>query len=118
MRRLLWLGLVWLASCASASAEVLTNGLSLTVASNAMQVAGCKKTGLEMKPHRGAALECWQIGDGVLIVSYSESSRKIVGLAFWFADDRPKSTRQTFEFDVASFDTGTGLITIRTIREK
>ena len=51
---------------------------------------------------------------GVLIVSYSKTSQKIVGLAFWFADERPKALRRTFEFDVASFDTSTGTVTIRT----
>lgn len=118
MRHLLLLGLAWLASCVCASAEVLTNGLSMTVASNAMQKAGYKKTGLEMVPHPGEVLEFWQIGDGVLIASYSETPQKIVGLAFWFADERPKATRRTFELDVASFDTDTGVMTIRTIRKK
>jgi len=86
----------------------------MEVASSAMQKAGYSKTGLDMMPPAGEGLEFWHVGQGVLIVSYSESSRKIVGLTFWFADERPKATRQTFELDVASFNTGTGLMAVRT----
>ena len=115
MQRLLFLfGFVWLVSCVCVSAEVLTNDLSMTVASSAMQKAGYAKTGLDMMLRAGEDLQFWRVDRGVLIVSCATASRKIVRMTFWYADERPKGTRQTFEFDVESFDTGTGLMTIRT----
>lgn len=79
-----------------------------------MTSAGYTKTGLDMMPRAGLDLQFWQVGQGVLIVSHSKTSQKIVGLTYWFADERPKATRQTFEFEVASFGTSTGTMTIRT----
>jgi hypothetical protein len=82
----------------------------------AMKKAGYAETGLDMmaRPGSGVDLRFWGVGEGVLIVSYSMASQKISGVTFWFADGRPKATRQTFEFDVASFDAETGVMTIRT----
>lgn len=116
MHRLLLLGFVWLLSCLSLSAEVLTNGLSMTAAIRAMRNAGYTETGLDMMPKQGTGVDLrfWGVGEGVLIVTYSKSSQKITEMAFWFADERPKATRQTFEFDVTSFDAGTGVMTLRT----
>ena len=91
MQRLVLLGCLWLVSCVCVSAEVLTNGLSITAASSAMQKAGYTKTGLEMMPHPGEDLQFWDVGQGVLIVGYSKASQKIVGLTFWFADERPEA---------------------------
>ena len=116
MRRLRLLGFIWLLSCLSVKAEVLTNGLPVTGAVQAMKKAGYAETGLDMMARQGSGedLRFWGVGEGVLIVSYSTASQKIRGMTFWLADDRPKATRQTFELDVASFDTETGVMTIRT----
>lgn len=88
----------------------------MTVAVGAMKKGGYKETGLEMmaKPGSGLDLRFWSVGEGVLILSYSKSSQKISRMTYWFADERPKATRQTFDFDVTAFDTVTGRMTIRT----
>src|ERR1041385_7456411 len=116
MRRLLLLGFIWFHFCECATAEVLTNGFPMTVAITTMKKSGYKETGLDMmsRPGSGMELRFWGVGDGVPIVSYSKTSQKISRMTFWFADERPKSTRQTFEFDVASFDADTGVMMIRT----
>jgi len=116
MHRLLLLGLIWLLSCLSVAAEVITNGLPITDVIKTMKKSGYTETGLAMmaRPGSGLGLRSWGVGEGVLIVNYSTASQKISGMTFWLADDRPKATRQTFEFDVASFDTQSGVMTIRT----
>ena len=116
MQRLLLLGFICLVSCISVSAEVLTNGLPITAAISAMKKAGYTETRLEMmpKPGSGEDLRFWGVGRGVLIVGYSKASQKITGTTFWFADERPKAVRREFEFDVTSFNTSTGAMTIHT----
>lgn len=114
MQRLLLLGFLCRLGCVCASAEVLTEGLSVTTASGAMQQAGYAKTGLDMAPPSGQDLRVWEVGQGVLIVRASRVSWRIVGLTFSVADERPKALRKEFYFDVASFDTRTGAMTIRT----
>jgi hypothetical protein len=79
-----------------------------------MQKAGYVKTGLQMMPHTGEDLQFWEVGEGVLIIRYSKASLKIVGMTFSLADARPKALRKEFYFDVASFDTTTGTMTIHT----
>jgi len=108
------IGFVLVVFCACGSAATRTNALAVAAGSSALTGVGYAKTGLEMMPRAGEYLEFWQVDQGVMIVSYSNASQKIVGLAFWFADERPKALRRTFEFDVASFDTSTGMMTIRT----
>jgi hypothetical protein len=36
-----------------------------------------------------------------------------VGLTFFLCDERPKATRKTFDLEVASFDTTTGVMAIK-----
>lgn len=116
MHRLLLPAFVCLVACLSASAEVLTNGLPVTAAISAMKKAGYSETGLDMMPTPGSwrHLRFWSVDQGVLIVGYSKASQKVSEMTFWLADERPKAFRQTFELDVASFDSSTGTMTIRT----
>lgn len=116
MHRLSLLGFIWLFSCLSSGAGILTNGLPMTEVINAMKTGGYRETGLDMmaRPGSGMGLRFWGVGEGVLIIGYSIASQKISEITFWLADDRPKATRQTFELDVTSFDTQTGTMVIRT----
>lgn len=101
--------------CSCSSAEVITNGLAISDARKAMAAAGYKQTGLEMiaRNHPKEELQFWDVDQGVLIVAYSTVSQRIVGLTFFLCDERPKSKRKTFDLEVASFDTTSGVMTIK-----
>jgi len=114
MKKLLSLGFVWLLACASASADVITNGLSIEGARKAMEAAGYKQTGLDVLPSNpNRSLQFWSVGQGVFTIAYSKDSKAITSLGFMLSDERPKAFRKTFDLDVTSFDTRTGLMTIR-----
>ncbi len=113
MKSLLILGFLWLVS--SAYADIITNGLSITAARKAMESAGYKWTRLEMLPTDFKNnLQFWRVDQGVLIMVYSTNSTAIIDIEFFLSDERPKAFRKTFDFDVTSFDSHTGLMTIRT----
>jgi hypothetical protein len=102
---------------APGSAQLLTNGLPIATARQAMEAAGYRQTGLDMLPSKpNDQLQYWAVGQGVLIIGYSKASEAITGLAFSLSDERPKAFRKTFDFEVTSFDTATGLMVIRTKR--
>jgi hypothetical protein len=116
MKKLLLAGVVGLAICASASAEIITNGLSLSVAGRVMESAGYKQTGLDMLPvssNNDLQLQYWRVGEGLLIIEYSQTSKAVLGLEFFLCDERPKAFRKTFDFEVTSFDAQSGLMTIK-----
>ncbi len=100
---------------ASSSAEVITNGLAISDARKGMVAAGYKQTGLDMiaRNHPMEDLQFWGVDQGVLIVAYSTASQRIVGLTFSLCDERPKATRKSFDLEVASFHTTTGVMTIK-----
>ena len=67
-----------------------------------------------MMPNKGEDLQFWEVGEGVLLIRYSKASLKVVGMTFNVAEAQPKALRKDFYFDVASFDTSTGTMTIHT----
>jgi hypothetical protein len=114
MKNLLLLGVVWLVACASASADVITNGLSIDAARKAIEAAGYKQTYLDMAPNNpNNSLQFWGVGQGVLIIVYSKTSKAITGMGFLLTDERPKAFRKTFDLEVTSFDSHAGLMTIK-----
>ena len=118
MKLLFLLGLSGvLLSSSPAFAQVVTNGQPITIARKALEAAGYRQTGLDMLPNKPSEdLQCWSVGQGVLIIGYSKTSEAITGLGFFLSDERPKAFRKTFDFEVSSFDTATGLMVIRTER--
>ena len=114
MHRLALVSIAWLATTLPAIAEVLCKGVSAESATNSMQVFGYVETSLAIAPPNGEVLHFWKVDQGVLIIRTSKTDDKVAGLTFWFADERAKALRQTFEFNVASFDPKTGEMTIRT----
>lgn len=119
MKRLLLLALAGLLVSASASAEVVTNGLSIGVARRVMEAAGYKQTGLDMLPNSpNEGLQCWCVGQGVLIIGYSTTSKVVTGMGFSLCDERPKALRKTFDFEVTSFDAHRGLMTIKATKSE
>jgi hypothetical protein len=115
MKPSILLAFLWLAVCSSAVAEVITNGAPIDVARKAMAAAAFKRTGLDLvAKNPDEEFLCWGVDEGVLVIGYYRTTRVISGLWLQLSDERPKSTRKTFQFDVVSFDTHTGLMTIRT----
>jgi len=113
MKRLLLIGFLCLTACAITSAEILVNGVPIDIVTKSMADAGYSKTGLDIEPVSGDDLEFWQVGQGILIVNCDTRTRRVRSLTFWLADERPKASRREFEFDVASFDTTRGFVTMR-----
>ena len=114
MHRLALISIAWLFTSLPAIAEVLANGVSIASATDTMQASGYVRTSLALAPAAGEVLHFWKVDQGFLIIRASKANEKIAGLSFWFADERAKASRQTFEFNVAGFDPETGDMTIRT----
>jgi len=119
MKRQLLLVFVGFLFSASASAAVITKEMTISEAYKAMKAAGWIETGLDMlAPLVNESLQSWSVDQGVLILRYSTTSNQIVSLSFHVSDERPKATRKTFDFEVTSFDTTSGLLTIKTAKGK
>lgn len=63
---------------------------------------------LDMETSKGTDLKMWQVGDGVLIAVHSDETKKILHLSYSMSDERPKSTRKTFNMSVKSFNPTSG----------
>jgi hypothetical protein len=117
MRPLLLLAFLGNLLCASSSAEVITNGVPVVNAGKWMEAGGYKLTNLAVAPRNANEdLQLWHVDQGVLIFTYSSVSKRIVRASFSLSDERPKSTRKEFSFEVTSFNTTTGLMTIKTTK--
>jgi len=58
------------------------------------------------------AIKMWPTDSGIVIATYSKSKSTIESLSFHLSDERPKSTRRTFDFKMTSYDPSTGKMTI------
>src|SRR5688572_17910931 len=114
MKHVVLLFYLWIISCTSLSANIITNGLAITDAATAMKRAGYIETELAMMPARDEALQFWVVGEGVLIINHSIKSKKVAGLTFWLSDERPRAYAKTFALGVASFDTKSGVMIVQT----
>jgi hypothetical protein len=56
----------------------------------------------------------WPVDQGTLIVGYSKATKKVLGLVYHLADEREHEVRKEFRFNVVSFDSTTGLLTLNT----
>ena len=113
--RLLQLAVIALVSTGGpATGMEVKAGADIIEVRQAMLEAGYNITGLAMRTFKeGQQLEFWSVGEGVLIANYFSESKRLVGLSFWLADERPKSTRKTFSMSVESFETETGMMTLQ-----
>lgn len=103
----------------SLQAVEVKQGIEITEVLRAMSNAGYKKTELAIEPvERTHRLSFWSVDKGVLIVLYSEQSKKIKNISFWLSDGRSKAVRKTFDLAVKSFDTNTGEMVIKTKKEQ
>jgi hypothetical protein len=108
-----------LATLAQASAEVITKGSKVADAQQALAKAKYSKSALDMESNKaGVNLDFWSVDGGVLIISYAPATGLVESVAFVVMDERPKATRKTFDFSVASFDTETGALTLNTKKPK
>ena len=104
---------------ASTQAAQLTTGTDISEATQAMKEAGYSKSGLDMgSRNRDHRLAYWSVDEGILIVVYSLKTKSIIGISYWFSDERPKASRKTFQLDVKNFDTKTGAMVIQTKKPK
>src|SRR5438105_324970 len=77
---LLGLGLLL---CATSSAEVITNGLSMSEAQNMMEAAHYNQTGLDMAANNlSEDLRFWDVDQGVLIFRFSKRTGRILGMTW------------------------------------
>ena len=94
-------------------------GTPIEPACAAFAQAGYKESGLQIIPaFSDYQLKFWSVGEGVLILTHSKTSAKVVSLSFSLSTDGPRSTRQTFDLAVDSFDTGTGKMVVATKPER
>lgn len=115
MKRLLAFLILGLVFATTASAEVITNGVSIGVVQKAMANAHYTETGLDMAAIRSnEALRFWGVGEGVLIFRFSKSSGRVLEMTYFLCDERAKAVRKTFSLTVVGFDAETGTMTVRT----
>ena len=82
-----------------------------------MSAAEYPETGLAMRSRvPGTRLYFWGVDEGVLIVTSSLRTRRVVKLTYWLSDGRPKFTAKTFSFSVESFDPQSGRMVLSTKR--
>ena len=103
----------------SSQAAEISIGTDIAQTTSAMKEAGYSSTGLDMgSADRDTQLAFWSVEEGVLIVGYSLKTKKVIGVSYWLSDERPKATRKTFDMEVKSFDTETGVMTVQTKQPK
>jgi hypothetical protein len=103
------------ATLTQASGDVIATGFKFADAQKALAKAKYSKAGLDMVTNRpNSALGFWAVDEGVLIISYSTATGLVESISFTVMDERPKATRKTFDFSVASFDTETGALILKT----
>ena len=89
-------------------------GQDIAQVARAMKESGYQETALAMLPkEKGSELKMWEVGEGVLIISFSTKEKKVTKLSYFFCDERPKATRKTFEFSVTEFNPRTGEMKLR-----
>ena len=89
-------------------------GQDVVQVARAMKESGYRETAIAMMPkEKGSELKMWEVGEGVLIVSFSTKEKKVTNLSYFFCDERPKATRKTFEFPVTEFHPRTGEMKLR-----
>jgi len=107
-------GVLGLLLCATASADVITNGLSMSDVQKAMEAAHYRQTRLDITADKlSEDLQFWDVDQGVLILRFTRGTSLVLGMTYFLCDERPKALRKTFQFEVLSFDSGTGAMTIK-----
>jgi hypothetical protein len=82
-----------------------------------MKDAGYLETALDMVSGEGTELKMWAVGEGVLIFTFSQKTRKVTSISYYLCDERPKALRKTFEFSVTEFDPKTREMKIKLPRK-
>lgn len=96
-------------------AALITKGSEITEARKAFVADQYAKSGMEMRPTTtDTELDFRTVDEGVLVLSHSTKTGLVTGLLYTLTDERPKSTRKTFDFEVESFDTTTGRLVLKT----
>lgn len=89
--------------------NVIKTGGDFTEASRTMFATGYKENVLEMiSLNKDERLMFWSLKEGTLVVVYSQETNKIVGISYYWCDEREKAIRETVEIDVKSFDVDSG----------
>lgn len=110
------------------TAEIVKLGTDIKTTEAAMKEAGFRVTGLDLVHRSNIAgllgepkvldeevgdLKFWQVGEGILIASYTVSTGKITDLTYYFCDERAKAERKDFSLVVSSFDTNSGAMLVQ-----
>ncbi len=97
-----------------ASADVITKGASIDLAKKSMESDGYKEGGAEVNAVVGE-VKMWGVDKGLLMISYMEKTKKIFSILYHFQTPGPKGDLPVV-FEVTSFDTKSGEMTIKTGR--
>jgi len=100
---------------------ILKPGVSMDAATRALEqekhegAPKYKETGLQMVCFKkGSAVRYWTVDEGTLIIQYTEETKLIENIEFYLSGPGPRDGRVSFRLDVLSFDTGSGLMQVRT----
>lgn len=92
----------------------IKEGSNIDEVKGAMKHSGYKEDQLAMAAReRNQELAFWQVDEGTLIVRYSLNTKKILGITYWLCDERERSSRKEFNFNAKTFDTATGVLTLK-----
>lgn len=98
---------------------LVKEGSDIDTVNRAMEEAGYSTTALQMgtsdPSHR---LAFWSVDEGVLVVGYSNESKRVTSVSFYLSDERPRGTRKTFDLNVTSFDSDSGAMVVQTTLPK
>ncbi len=102
-------------STSTSRGALVKEGSDIDAVNRAMEKAGYSKTGLQMGTlDPSYRLAFWSVDEGVLVVVYSNESKRVTNVSFCLSDERPRGTRKTFDLNVTSFDTDSGAMVVQT----
>jgi hypothetical protein len=105
--------LMYVAVQSVGAADILRPGQDIDQVTKVLRDYGYKETGLEMGTvNTETDLKFWAVGEGVLILTFSAKNGKVSEMTLWLCDERAKSTRKEFSFQVTEFDPKTRQIRI------
>jgi hypothetical protein len=92
----------------------IKNGMKITDATKAMKDARYRASGLSLDPiDPDDEFSFWSVDGGVLTVTYSLTTKKIVRISYSLSDWQSKASTE-FTLSVKSFDLGSGSMVIQT----
>ena len=90
---------------ADSDKDAVKPGLSIDGVMKLMNDAGYAETSLAIAaPDEAHGLTMWNVGEGALICTFKRKDKTVTAINYFFSDERPKSMRKEFDFEVKAYN--------------